>query len=83
MNMDIYVVINEDRHIGVEVRLYNSIEAALADAKDIVESCNSGEDDIEEQGVDDQTPYNMTYSCEGDAVRVEKLPVRDKFNAEE
>ena len=80
--MDIYAVINEDRHIGVEVRLYNSIEPALADAKDIVEKCNSGEDDIEEEGMDDETPYNMTYTCEGDSVRVEKLPIRDKFDAE-
>jgi hypothetical protein len=74
--MDVYLVIDEDRHQEPQVHVYSSDKPAIAHAKRIVQEKNSGEGDIEEMPTEGWL-YNATYSCEGDCVRVEKKAVID------
>jgi hypothetical protein len=69
-----FVVILEDRHIDVEVELYNEKEKAYERAMSLAkENCRHPED-LELGKVEGWLLY-IRYSCEGDSVRVlEKEP---------
>lgn len=69
--MKLYVVVCEDRHTDVLVKVYSTPEKAIASAKEFVEESGDPKD-IEESNVEGWL-YSCVYSCEGDCVRVEKV----------
>lgn len=73
--MEIWVAIDTDKHREVEVRAYKNKDSAIKYAEQIVEDKKTDNEDIEEMGIDEDTPFNKIYSCDGDSIRVERIEI--------
>jgi hypothetical protein len=75
--MDIYVLICEDRHIDVFVRVFSSLNIAIAYAEDFMKNNARFPEEIQHEKLsygmqNDGWVYYATYSSEEDSVRIEK-----------
>ncbi len=73
--MKVYIAIIEDRHCDVDVRVFTKKETAVMFAFETAEEYCRHEEDFEEDEltgdmIRDRWVYSVTYSCEGDSVRV-------------
>jgi hypothetical protein len=80
--MDLFVVIVEDRHADVDVRVFSSAERAVEAAKqDAVDNARSPESIEEEDLTGAGILYFATWSTEGDCVSVVTRPLDDGATA--
>ena len=73
----LYVVINEDRHCVVDVKLYSDKKYAIEVARKLAKDFCRHDDDYEEVDLNpsmiaDGWLFYAIYSCEGDSVKVVK-----------
>lgn len=72
--MTVWLVILEDRHTDVQVEVYGTRADAIERAIAIVDDYDFQPE--EPDVLPDGWEFNATLSCEGDAVRVEKVEVQ-------
>jgi hypothetical protein len=72
--MTVYLVIIEDRHVDVEVLVYTNRERAIEFAQQEARERNARPENFEEEGVEGWE-YSVTWSSEGDCLRVERAEV--------
>lgn len=70
MPAEIWVVIQKDRHFGVEVSAFSTWDAANAELESVLEDNRRYEAEFEYFG--DEIERGVTYSCEGDFVEIVK-----------
>jgi hypothetical protein len=71
--MKVFLLIVEDRHTDVDVKVFADGAAAMLAAKELVDDY-----DYEPDEPDDAVPewlFNATLSCEGDCLRVQAVDV--------
>ena len=73
--MTVYLLIVEDRHTDVEVRVFATVAAAVASAKELQAEYDYEPDEPDEPI--DGWIYHATLSCDGDCLRVQSAVVRD------
>jgi hypothetical protein len=81
--MDIYVLICEDRHIDVFVRVFSNLDVAIAYAEDFMKNNARYPEDIQLKNLtygmrNDGWVYYATYSPE-DSVRIEKSKIITEY----
>lgn len=71
---EVWLVIHKDRHFGVDVAVFSNWDAASKEVDKVLdeyvrhpESVEVGEDEVER---------DITYSCEGDYIRIERAEVK-------
>ena len=69
-----YVLILEDRHTDVGVRIFTDREKAVGEAKKMAVEYAHREEDLEEEEISGWL-YYCRYSCEGDCVSVREVEV--------
>jgi hypothetical protein len=74
--MKAYVVVIEDRHADVEVRVFDNPERAIQVAREIATENARRPDDFEEEEVRGWL-YFARYSCEDDSVHVQEVEVEN------
>lgn len=70
---EIWIVIQKDRHFGVEVDAYSTWDAACAALEKTVQEFGRHPETFEEFG--DGQEIGVTYSCEGDYVEIVRREV--------
>lgn len=73
---EVYLVILEDRHTDVEVRVFADRQDAIDHAEQIVEDYDYDDDKPALGNPPDGWLFHAVLSCEGDSVRVEKAEVK-------
>lgn len=74
-----YVILIEDRHCDVEVKLHNDKEGAICRARSLAKDyCRHPEDyeELEELDLEGCLFYAI-YCCEGDCVSVQEVKISD------
>lgn len=67
--MKVYLVITQDRHVDVDVEVYDNKDVAIKRGKELAKKYCRNTKDYEESKVADWLFYAI-YSCEGDYVSV-------------
>lgn len=68
--MKIYVVIVQDRHSDIEIKLFANKEQAIDKARQLAHEYCSHKEDYEEDLECRGWVFFVRYSCEGDNIRV-------------
>lgn len=73
--MDVYLAIIEDRHSDVDVAVFSTLDLAIEYARGTAREYATREQDVIEQEPKGDWLFAVTYSIEGDWIRVVKATV--------
>jgi len=71
-----YIVVIEDRHVDVEVLIFNDKDKAIAKGRELAKEYCRHQEDYEEEDLPVWLFY-ARYSCEDDCVSVREVQVSD------